>query len=274
MNTYYFPDTIKNVATALSNMFNDLVVKKYNSAGAAIQTINIPIRWAPVEKAFDARREGYHDGEDPWYITYPRLSLVGPNLSYAPERAVSVNDIRYWYASEMDLHNLEDFYSDPSPAPYNFNFQLFVNARKMTDWCQIMENILPYFNPELYLRVKEFSFLTIERDLKVLLNGGANLDVPEEIGENDKRRLQSVLDLTVEGVLYMPTSTAKIIKIIDSKYFVDPQGGYTSATGALAEEYLTSGYEELSAGPGAYDFSGTSDDLSLYYFTSANNYDI
>jgi hypothetical protein len=111
----------------------------------------------------------------------------------------------------------------------------------MEQLAQILESVLPYYNPSRSVRVKDFSFLNIERDLKVTFDGNVNIEFNDPYEENSNRIIDCTLVFNIEGFLYNPVRTSKIIKIIESNYFIDTNGAYTSASAELINNYSTSG---------------------------------
>lgn len=274
MKTFYYAETIKNVSLAFLNLFNDMVVKKYAKDGSVVKSINVPIRLGPVDKKHDSRREDYNNTNEPFYMTLPRMAVTGPNLGWAEERVKSANTIRNFYAENLGLDSVDEFTSDPHPTPYDFNYILHVKSHDFSYYCQILENVLPYFNPSKYMRVKEFSFLNIERDLEVMFNGDASLDLAPEFAENETDMYETQLGFTVKGWMYYPTFTSEVIKIINSKYYVDPTGGFTTDTSYKTEEYETSGYTISAEFPESYETSGYDSTSDVYYVTSADSFDV
>lgn len=272
MKTYYYPNTIYNVSVAFLNMFNDIVVKKYDRSNNVVKSISVPIRLGPVDKMHDSRREDYNITNEPFYMTLPRMAVVGPQLSYNPERATSVNTVRHFYNETLGLDLLSDFHSDPHPTPYDFQYDLHIRSQDMVYYAQILENILPYFNPSRSLRVKEFSFLNVERSLIVKFNGDASLETNEEMGESEIDQYSTVLSFVVEGWMYYPKFESSIIKKINSKYYVNTTGDYTD--GYKTEEYETSGYTGTSAFPDVYETSGYDATSDTYWVTSADSFDV
>jgi hypothetical protein len=310
MNTYYHPKTIKAVTTALLDMFNDLKVYKYDLSGNTVQEYNIPITFGPVETMHLNRIEnheyiasasdsnGYKQVEpigQKYWISIPRMALVMNGIAYNADRAYGVNEWREWFAETLvDGVNVDEVLRDYQPSPYDINFSLYIMVDSMDYFSQVMENILPYFNPSLYLRVKEFSFLNIERDLKVTMPGVVPEFVSNEISENDRRYINATMDLTVEAWMYRPFEYSKIIKVINSKYFVvDSSSVVVSAMSAdsvsvstfegfviSADSFSTSGVKYTSAGDlptsaipaiGTYTFSGSFMDgnKDFAYYTCA-----
>lgn len=286
MNYYYYPKTIKGVVVALMDLFNDITVYKYDSSGTAIEQYTVPFTFGPANKAYQDRVEnhyfdtsasdlqGYTQVEEigqTYYLQQPRIALTLASITYAGDRAYGVNEWRHWLKETLQLsgNDFDRTFSDYQPTPYDLNFNLAIMTNSTDYFSQIMENILPYFNPKLYLRVKEFSFLNVERDLPVSI-GGIPLDFSTDMGETDQRQINASLDLTVEAFMYRPWTYSKIIKVINSRYYINTVTVMTSATSAmtsgslLTQSYSTSGY--MTSGgtylsgfnpPTTYDFSGT-----------------
>lgn len=198
-------------------------MNRYNKARTTIvKTIDVPIAFAPVEKAQQDRLEDYSAEPEStgqrYYLQVPRLALVFNGFAYAPDRATSVNEYRYFQG--QDSQHLNAVFKDIQPSPWNFTYTLFIRTDSISDFSQIAENILPYFNPKLYIRVKEFSFLNIERDLSVVLND-ATPDFTDELDKHSMRQINGTITFTVEGWLYKPVDSAKLVKLIRTRYFFE-----------------------------------------------------
>lgn len=304
MEQYYYPETIKNVSIALLDMFNDMVVKKYDTSGNTIKTQNVPLTFGPVDKIGRDRVENhYYDtsgtGRDTqvyesgqrYYPLLPRMALVLQDISYDPNRAYGVNEWRTWFTETLEISGTSDIDSvlrDYQPTPYTIGYTLDIRSDSLDYFAQIMENILPYFNPKLMMRVKEFSFLNVERDLPVSILS-ISPEMTDELDENGTKYTNAAIAIQVEAFMYRPFEYSKVIKYINSKYLIATDAGtVTSATTSAglvsASKYDTSGVStsggvlDTSAIPpsGTYNISGTlSGDIpeTYYYFTSADPYD-
>jgi len=315
MIQYFYPKTTKNVTVALMDMFNDLVVYKYDANGVSAKEYTVPITFGPVEKEHLQRIEDHEyiaSATDPngykqvepygqrYWVSTPRLALTMNGIAYNADRAYGVNEWREWFGETVAKEgtNIDDIFRDYAPAPYDINYTLHIMTDSMDYFSQILENILPYFNPALFLRVKEFSFLNIERDLRVTMPGVVPEFISPEISDDDRRLVNGTMDLTVEAWMYRPFERSALIKVIDSKYYVVDAsqtsasdalsaGTITSAYGGLiisADYFSTSGVMYTSAGDlptsaiptsGTYSFSGTFEDdvKDFAYFTSATGYE-
>lgn len=221
-NIYYYPETIRCVTVALLDMFNDFWIKRYTSAPAkgstVVKSVRVPIMFGPVEKRHaDELRDGKEGFQAP---PVPRMSLVFNGLDYDASRASGVNEIRSFYDSAIPVSNLDQFFTDVNPTPYNYSFTLSLLTESIGDYSQILENILPYFNPTRYLRVKEFQFLNIERDLPVKL-GNVTQNFSDSIDISEKRKIGGDIELTVNGWMYRPIGYAKLIKTINVNYLIN-----------------------------------------------------
>jgi hypothetical protein len=176
------------------------------------------------------------------------MALVWNGITYDPNRSYGPNEWRYWLKETLDLSatDIDRVFADYQPTPYNLSFTLSIFTNALDHLTQVLENVLPYFNPKLFLRVKEFSFLNVDRDLPVSLDSVIP-EFVEEMSENDRRQVNATVNITVEAFLYRPWTYSKIIKVIDSQYYVrdavNQTSGFTSATSVLTDSYSTSGYE-------------------------------
>ena len=224
MVSFYYAQTLKAITIALLSKFDGMQVHRYSSDGKTIiKIINVPITFAPVEKIQQDRLENYTAEPESTgrrsYLQVPRIALTLNSITYAPERAIGVNEYRYFADSSGANGLVNALFSDFEPAPYNYTYTLFLRTDSMSDWSQMIENIIPYFNPKLYLRVKEFSFLNIERDLQVILNT-VNPEFTDELDKNSQRQLNGSVVFTVEGWAYKPIATSKLVKVVNTRYYI------------------------------------------------------
>ncbi len=225
MNRFYYPRTLWQYTVALSDVFNDMYIYRYDRDGNIIKRLEVPLTFAPIKKEQFAREVDHPSDENRYYQQLPRMALVLTNLTPDPNRAYSSNDERLWIDDALELPTGVSVYKDFQPTPYNVNFNLYIRSNSLEDLSQILENILPYFNPKIFLRVKEFSFLNIERDIPVELTN-TNLDFTQDLDSESMREVNASLDLTLEGWMYKPVTSGGLVKIINSKFFIGSNAGY------------------------------------------------
>jgi len=266
MEQFFYPKTIRNITISVLDLFNGIQIQRRDKNDNLIRTVNVPITFAPQEKyqLLNTRlAAGYP--ENKYWLMLPRIGVSFDTISYDPTRVLSPNETRLW--PNITLPNNMEFWESYQPTPYNFEFTLFVRTESLSDFSQILENILPYFNPCLTLRVKEFSFLNIERDLQVKM-GNINTNFLDNEDEENRRFVDADLHLTVMGFMYRPIDSQKVIRSIQSQYIITQD----NADDVFVSRYSTSGVEDISGAPEAhtYSFSGTLPDDEGYYFTSGS----
>jgi hypothetical protein len=257
MKYYYYPHTIRNVVVALSDVFNKIVVYRYAADRTTIvKSIPVPLKFGPAEKyhQFDMQRQS---GKK-YYLTVPAISLNLTSIDYSSDRATSVNEVREWYDKNVPQSIVDDFWADVQPTPYDIHFDMDIRTESYDDWCQILENILPYFNPAIHLRVKEFSFLNIERNLKVNYDG-LSVDMNTELSEEDFRHVNGKISLTVSAYLYRPIDYTKAIKYINAKLMTEDTMWIHSISAVANSDIGT------SAMPTSFETSGAIDSMNSWF---------
>lgn len=222
---YFYNSSIKNVTLALLSMFKDIKCMQYVS-GVATQDVIVPLTFNQPEKAAMALAQNYyHDStgkevNSRYYQQFPRMSLNLDSLEYDSNRTISSNSYVEWLAASLELNGQDanEIYTSIVPAPYNIGYTLAIRSTSLDYACQIVEQIAAYFSPNRVIRVKEFSFLNIERELNVTLTG-ITPAVTIDLAESDRRMVSIDLGLLVNAFMYRPVSSEKIIKLIESKYY-------------------------------------------------------
>lgn len=271
----YLPQTIRGIHIALMNEFRDLYVRKFDSSGNIIQTIRVPVVMSMQEK-YQALIKERESGQK-YYLPYPKMSLTWSGITYNGERAGGVNVERNFFDPDIPINDLNTFITDVSPVPYDLSFELDIQTESLSDYTQILESVLPFFDPARHIRIKEFRFLNIERDLKIRLDGISN-DFLIDQEETVRRQINGTLSMTVEAFMFTPfpldTSAGdgsfrntKVIKEIRTRYYPELPEVLPSVS-AIAG-YNTSGWDSSASFPAPYDISGVysaSDDFSFEYY--------
>lgn len=257
MQSFYYPRVSRRILIALLDMFNRFKVYNYSKTGQVVKIIDVPLKFGPSEKyhLFNLQTES---GKK-YYPKLPAILMSLESIKYNSDRATSVNELRQFYNPSIDIGLQEEFWSDVQPSPYDYSFQLKIKTESIDHLLQIFENILPYFNPSNHLRIKEFEFLNLERDLMVKLDD-VNMEYPQEMSEEESRYFDGTISFTVHGYMYRKIDTSKIIKYIKTNYIYSP---YSS------EQYSTSGVP-TSAAPSDYTFMQVIDSINNAYTKVTN----
>jgi hypothetical protein len=234
------------------DLFNNIQVYNYDTSGNPISTIDVPIKFGPSEKyhLFDQQ---LNSGKK-YYPKVPSLLMSLDGLSFDSSRSTSVNEPRSFYNPAINVNYIDDFWTDIHPAPYNYSYSLEARTESMDHLFQILENILPFFNPSNHLAIKEFEFLNLERNIAVYLDG-ISMDYPKEMSEEESRYFNATLTFNVHGYMYRPIDYAKVIKFIKTQYIYQ---------GTMSENYSTSGMPLSATPPVDYSYKSIANDVGIY----------
>jgi hypothetical protein len=237
LGTYYYHHIIRKTIIAFGTVFNQIYIKHQDANDQPYSELRVPLAYGPMQK-FLARIEQQADLNKPVQTTLPRMSFEMTSIRYDPTRKVTVT--QSFKAS--DGQNLKKVYM---PVPYNIGFELSIFAKLNDDVLQIIEQILPYFQPAFTLTVDLVDSIGEKRDIPLNLDDISFRDDYE--GDfSERRALIYTLKFTAKTYLFGPIadSTDGLIR----KVQVDV---YTSSdiVNAKREMRYTVEPDPIDAGP-------------------------
>ena len=145
LGTYYYHQIIRKTIIAFGTVFNEIHIQHQNSNDSVISDMRVPLAYGPVQK-FLARIEQQPELNKPIAMTLPRMSFEMTSIQYDSTRKVGVTQT----FKASDGTNLKKVFM---PVPYNIGFELNILTKLNDDSLQIVEQILPYFQPSFNLTV-------------------------------------------------------------------------------------------------------------------------
>lgn len=202
----FYWGTIRKAIVAFGNMFNNLTIQRKDENGEVVQLLRVPLSYAPKQKFLARIQQRPDSTARNTQVVLPRMSFEMISLDYDPARKIS--PIQRSRALSNDANTLNTQYA---PTPYNITVILYVYAKNQDDGLQIIEQILPYFNPDYNLTLKAVPELNILNDLPILLNSVMFEDDYE--GDFSARRsIIWTLTFTMKLNFYGPVSPQGIIR--------------------------------------------------------------
>ncbi len=246
MKTFFFTNSMRNVTVALLDVFNNLQVHRFNTSGTLVKVIPVPISFGPMDKPHMFQK--VRESGKKYYMPVPKMSLKLTSHQRDPDRVVAPHEFRDIFDDTISEAQLEQFITSFQPTPVNLYYDLTIRTESLADYSQIVENIQPYFNPSVQLRVKEgFTTLNWERNIQVILNDDINLNYQDPMSEEDFRFIEGVLSLTAKAWMYKgPDDNSEIVKIIKTVYQI--------SNDTSVEIFSTSGLPSSATAPTSYDF--------------------
>lgn len=219
--THFYHKITRKYVVLFGTMFNNITLVRTNTDnGSEIQRIKVPITYAPKEK-YITRLRSDPDLQRQIQIRLPRLSfeLVGVNYD-ASRKQNSLLKVANGLSSSSAV-------SSYMAVPYDLNFELNLYTRNIDDGTQIIEQILPYFNPDYTVTIDPVSSLGVLKDIPIILNTVTN-NIEHEGNFDAVRFVTWTLTFTMKAHYYGPTSNPKIIRKVIANLFNDPslRAGY------------------------------------------------
>jgi hypothetical protein len=237
LGTYYYHQIIRKTIIAFGTLFNEIHIQHQNSSDATISDMRVPLAYGPMQK-FLARIEQQPDLNKPIAMTLPRMSFEMNSIQYDATRKAGVTQT----FKASDGTNLKKVFM---PVPYNIGFELNILTKLNDDALQVVEQILPYFQPAFTLTVDLIDSIGEKRDIPVVLDSVSFKDDYE--GDFSTRRsLIYTLQFTAKTYLFGPiaNTTDGLIR----KVQVDLYAG-TDQTTAKREMRYTVTPDPIDAGP-------------------------
>ena len=193
----FYNETMRKVVVAFGTMFNNINLVRMNSAGEVTQTMKVPLAYVSKNKWLARLREDPNQTKKV-AVTLPRLGFEINNISYDPSRKLNSVQKFKKVNNSTDGKTMSQQYM---PVPYNMDFELFVMAKNSDDALQIVEQILPFFQPDYTVTLNDNSAMGTTRDVPIVLTN---------VGYEDSYEGDMV---TRRSIIYTLSFTAKILSV-------------------------------------------------------------
>ena len=212
--TYFYHEIIRKTVISFGTVFNDIHVRHQDNTGKDLVDTKVPIAYGPRQK-FLARIQQQPDLNKAIAISLPRMSFEMTSVTYDPSRKSGITQT-------FKAKDGKKFKKVFMPVPYNLGFQLNILTKLQDDSLQILEQILPFFQPGYTLTVDLVNSIGEKRDIPLILNGISYSDDYE--GNFDTRRaLIYTLDFTAKSYMFGPIAdtTDGLIRKVQVDYYSD-----------------------------------------------------
>jgi hypothetical protein len=251
LGTYFYHQIIRKTVVSFGTLFNNIHIQHNDDNSDIISDIKVPLGYGPIQK-FLAKIQQQQDLAQPIAITLPRMSFEMTSISYDSTRKSGVTQS----FKALDGNNLKKVYL---PVPYNLGFQLTILCKLNDDALQIVEQILPFFQPSFNLTVDLVDSIGEKRDIPIVLDSVSFQDDYE--GDFSTRRvLLYTLNFTAKTYLFGPISdtTDGLIRKVQVDYYTD-----TDVQTAKREMRYTATPDPIDASP--EDDYGFSESLEMFF---------
>ena len=158
----FYYGTTRKMVIGFAGLFSNIFTRTFDKDGVTQKIVNVPIAFANKEK-FIVRLQQDPSLANDVEIVLPRMSFEIVGTSYDASR--QLNKIQK-NISSIGTRTVHQY----APVPYVLTFNLYTYTRTQEDNLQIMEQILPYFTPDLNLSIKVLQEPAITQDCSLILN--------------------------------------------------------------------------------------------------------
>jgi len=222
--THFYNEGLRKLTIAFGQLFNNVIIQNTSSTGAVTKRIRVPLAYAPKEK-FLVRLEQQADlkNDREVSITLPRLGFEITGLQYDASRKINKLQKTVRVKTSEDGKKLNYNYA---PVPYNINFSLYSFTATAENGLQIVEQILPFFQPEYTVTMNVIPELSIKRDIPIVLNN-VNYEDTYSGDFTTRRTVVYTLNFTAKTYLYGPMTNQGVIKTVQADLGADTEAPLT-----------------------------------------------
>jgi len=198
MSEYFFYKSIRRTTIQFLDIFNNINIERYDTNGVVKGQYKVPIRYGPKSKSYLWMRDLGRNEE-----ILPMISIYTTGIDFDPSRLTNkYQDILVNSSNDSGIYA-------KNAIPYNISFTANIWCLHLVDIDQIFEQVLPYFAPHAFIRVR-IPELNIVYDVKIICNGCSSV-MTDDVGEEEARVLKWDITYTAQTWLFKPVETKKLI---------------------------------------------------------------
>jgi len=217
LGNYFYHEIIRKTVIAFGTLFNDIHVRHDDQAGNVISEMKVPVAYGPRQK-FLARIQQQPELNKAVQITLPRMSFEITSISYDASRKAGITQTFKAPNKDNDDKLTKVF----MPVPYNLGFELNILVKLQDDGLQILEQILPFFQPGFTLSIDLVKSIGEKRDVPMILNS-INTQDDYEGDFATRRALIYTLSFTAKTFMFGHVSNTPegLIRKVQLDYYSD-----------------------------------------------------
>lgn len=226
LGTYFYHERIRKSVAMFGSLFNNIYILRKDANDKVLNTIKVPLAYAPRRDYLDRIRENPDlDLDTKVAIKLPRMSFEILGYQYDAQRQLNKTGQRV-QPFAGGINSRERIYNS---VPYTIDMQLNIYTKTQDDALQIVEQIVPYFSPQYTLTIKPFSdHPSIKEDVPITLNGLSYSDDYE--GGFERRTIMYQLDFQMQANFYQSVGDSKIIRKVTNDFYIMADSDYKAST--------------------------------------------
>ena len=205
LGTQFYNQAVRKTVVSFGTLFNNIELKK-TVDGQVIETEKVPLAYGPKQK-FLYRLQGNPTDGRKVAITLPRIYFEMTGIDYDASRKTPATQ-KYKTVINDNGNEVRTQYV---PVPYNISFEVGILCKSQDDGLQILEQILPFFQPSFSMSLKFIPDMNEVRDVAVVLNS-VDFDDDWEDDFSTRRSITYSMQFTAKSYIYGPYTKADVIR--------------------------------------------------------------
>jgi len=209
--SHFYHATIRKSVAVFGTLFNNISVIRKDGSGGILNQVKVPLAYGPKQKFLARMNENLSDSS--MALKLPRMAFEITSIDVdLNQKQNKRNKITNPGTTSLTRDKI-DF-----QVPYNIGMELTVMANNQDDGLQVIEQILPYFQPDYTVSIKPIDGWTaFKQDVPIVLNSVAIND-DYEADFLTRRVLTYTLGFTMKMTFYSSKGSQNVIKEIDIDY--------------------------------------------------------
>ena len=205
LGTQFYNQAVRKTVVSFGTLFNNIELKKIVD-GQVIETEKVPLAYGPKQK-FLYRLQGNPTDGRKVAITLPRIYFEMTGIDYDASRKTPATQ-KYKTVINDNGNEVRTQYV---PVPYNISFEVGILCKSQDDGLQILEQILPFFQPSFSMSLKFIPDMDEVSDVAVVLNS-VDFDDDWEDDFSTRRSITYTMQFTAKSYIYGPYTKADVIR--------------------------------------------------------------
>jgi len=209
--SHFYHATVRKSVAVFGTLFNNITVIRKDGSGGILNQVKVPLAYGPKQK-FLARLNEDLDNQS-LALKMPRMAFEITSLDIDLNQKQNKRNKITNASTDTSKRDKIDF-----QVPYNIGMELTIMAKNQDDGLQILEQIIPFFQPDYTVSIKPIDgWTTFTQDVPIVLNS-VTFNDDYEADFITRRVLTYTLGFTMKMTFYSSKGSQGVIKEIDIDY--------------------------------------------------------
>ena len=210
LGTQFYNEAVRKTVIGFGTLFNNIELKKTVN-GQVLEVEKVPLAYGPKQK-FLYRLQGNPVDGKKVAITMPRIYFEMTGIDYdAGRKTTALTKYKAIIPDDGNEENAKKVKQQYMPVPYNISFEVGILCKSQDDGLQILEQILPFFQPSFSMSIKFIPDMDEVKDVAIVLNS-VDFEDDWEDDFSTRRSIIYSMGFTAKTWIYGPYSKADVIR--------------------------------------------------------------